>query len=262
MKNSSENLCSNCKKIKEINEQHRLFISHLSHEVRNPLTLISSSLQLLEKECPAVKDSVLWSQILEDVHSTVCLLQDISALNNAGKLSLTVFHAKEFLSALAISFSSFMKEHNIYFTVQLAESLSFVSLTADRQKLQEAITNLLINAADALCGTDTKHISANISFKSNTSCPSAIHSEILFSADLQDDMLCIHVKDNGPGIPDEYLETLFDPFVTHKSTGTGLGLSIVKSAATLHGGSITVETSTDTPDSYTDFCLRVPVTVK
>jgi signal transduction histidine kinase len=71
--------------------------------------------------------------------------------------------------------------------------------------------------------------------------------------------LHIHVRDNGPGIPEEYRDTLFDPFVTHKLHGTGLGLSIVKNIMVQHGGTITVSTCTAQPDTCTDFCLTLPV---
>jgi nitrogen-specific signal transduction histidine kinase len=71
--------------------------------------------------------------------------------------------------------------------------------------------------------------------------------------------LQIHIHDNGPGIPEEYLSTLFDPFVTHKAHGTGLGLSITENIAKQHGGTITVHTCTTLPDTYTDFCLSLPV---
>jgi signal transduction histidine kinase len=54
--------------------------------------------------------------------------------------------------------------------------------------------------------------------------------------------LLISVRDNGPGIPQEILRTLFDPFVTkQKNNGTGLGLAIVKQYIIAHGGEIKVE---------------------
>jgi two-component system nitrogen regulation sensor histidine kinase NtrY len=51
------------------------------------------------------------------------------------------------------------------------------------------------------------------------------------------------VEDNGPGIPAERREVIFDPYVTTKHTGTGLGLAIVKKIAIEHGGMITAEAS-------------------
>ena len=250
MNTISKNTCDNCDKLTETREHYHYFISHLSHEVRNPLTLISSSLQLIEKECPSVTDSALWPQVREDVRNTICLLQDISSLNNADTLNCSTFCTDELLSSIHASFSSFMKERGIHFTVEADPSAVSLSLTADRRKLQEVLTNLLINAADALCGPDTS--------KSSEHYSRIVNPCITLTVSCENKMLCIHVKDNGPGIPDEYLETLFDPFVTHKTNGTGLGLSIAWRVARLHGGYITVDTDTAFPDSYADFCLCLP----
>lgn len=237
---------SQTSEIEALKEQHQYFISHLSHEIRNPLTLISSSLQLLEKECPSVTSSKLWPQIREDVQNTIHLLQDVSSLNNLTKQNRSEFSAEEFLSTLALSFQSYMKQRNIHFSTQLDASISSVKLNADRRKLQEAITNLLINAADAASSQD--------SCISQPDC-----SKIQLSAKVCDEFLHIHVRDNGSGIPQSYLATLFDPFVTHKSTGTGLGLAIVKRVAELHKGTISVDTCCEPEHSYTDFCFTIAI---
>ena len=60
----------------------------------------------------------------------------------------------------------------------------------------------------------------------------------------------IEVEDNGPGIPAERREVIFDPYVTTKHTGTGLGLAIVKKIAIEHGGMITAEPSSLAPSLH------------
>jgi signal transduction histidine kinase len=67
--------------------------------------------------------------------------------------------------------------------------------------------------------------------------------------------LAITVSDDGPGIPPEIRERLFQPFVTGRDAGTGLGLAIVKRFVDDHGGDIQVETS---PDQGTTFRVRLP----
>jgi signal transduction histidine kinase len=57
------------------------------------------------------------------------------------------------------------------------------------------------------------------------------------------DFIEIALYDDGPGIKDEQIETIFDPYVTTKSKGTGLGLAIVKKIIEEHGGAIWVDTS-------------------
>lgn len=112
-------------------------------------------------------------------------------------------------------------------------------INCDELKLREALINLLINAADAVV--------------SGNSAP-----QILLQAEYTEKHLHIHVKDNGPGIPDIYLPTLFDPFVTHKKGGTGLGLNIVKNIVERHHGTVTVTASCIPGHSGTDFCISIP----
>ena len=215
-------------------------ISKMSHEIRNPLTLIYSSLQLLEKECPDVSDFFLWDQIKQDVKSTIQLLKDISAFNGSHTLNRSHISVYELVSEVFSSCFPLMKNRNIEFTSDFDASLDSATLLADPLKLKEALTNLLLNASDA--------VTLN-----------AANGRILFSARADHDKVWIHIKDNGPGIPHEYHADLFEPFVTHKPNGTGLGLSIVCTVAQLHNGKISVETNTASPDTFTDFCLELPL---
>ncbi|MDO4322994.1 MAG: ATP-binding protein [Lachnospiraceae bacterium] len=146
----------------------------------------------------------------------------------------------ELIEKVYDSFSPLMEEKSIHFQVSLKNDLKSAVISADPLKLKEAVTNLLLNAADAVSG--------------NTSS-----REISLSAELNQMNLYIHIRDNGPGIPEEYLPTLFEPFVTHKSQGTGLGLAITRKIIEQHGGTVTIRTSTTSPNTYTDFCLQLPV---
>lgn len=80
-------------------------------------------------------------------------------------------------------------------------------------------------------------IGALLDHKINNPC---IH--VSSESDKASGTVVITVRDNGPGIPQEIMKTLFDPFVTkQKANGTGLGLAIVKQYITAHGGKITAE---------------------
>ncbi len=233
----------------EAEAKYRRWISCLSHEVRNPLTLIYSSLQILEKDYPCVKDSPLWEQTKSDVQYLIRLLKDSSAVTREYQPRFTEFSLQEFFQELTVSVQPLLDEHRIQLDNRVARSdaddaVPELFICADRERLKEALTNLLVNAVDAL-----------------SSLPDSDRRQICLNAGLADSAghtVFLHVKDNGPGIPDEYLDTLFDPFITHKSNGTGLGLSIVRNIAGLHGGTVSVRTSTAPADSFTDFCLCIP----
>jgi two-component system, NtrC family, sensor kinase len=99
-----------------------------------------------------------------------------------------------------------------------------IVIPGDESKLKRSIMNLVNNATDALL--DHKVADAHISI-----------SVVVTST-----VVSIVIRDNGPGIPEDIMETLFEPFVTkQKAGGTGLGLAIVKQYITAHGGDIKVE---------------------
>jgi two-component system sensor kinase FixL len=67
----------------------------------------------------------------------------------------------------------------------------------------------------------------------------------VLSTTAEDGFVELAVSDRGPGIPDEQLERVFEPFVTFREDGLGLGLSISRSIVTAHGGSIRAENNAD-----------------
>lgn len=240
----SEKLCElECEKIIRQKTESKNLISKFSHEIRNPLTLISSSLQILEKDYPQLQSAALWPQVKQDLNDILALLQDMSSLNNIDTIRRSSFTAESFLAEIKNSCASLMQERSIHFTIESDDNLNTVEMSADKYKLREAIINLLLNAADA--------VSAQKGEKT-----------ISLSCTSNGTDICFYIKDNGPGIPDEYMNTLFEPFVTHKTHGTGLGLGIVRSIVQNHEGSLSLDTCTSGPDTYTNFCICLPVRPK
>lgn len=239
MKQSVADSCSSCTKLAEQHEQYHTLISQISHEIRNPLTLICSSLQLIAKEYPAVTETTLWPQVQQDLQDTIRLLDEISLLNRSTACRMDTFSVWDLLCGAASSFQALMQERQICFTVEFAPELQHCTGLGDPILLKEVLWNLLLNAADAVTSSTDQAM-------------------IRLTAVLCNDQLQIHVYDNGIGIPDEYLPTLFDPFVTHKSGGTGLGLCIAKRAAQQHNGTLTIKIRPD-QTFCTDFCLTLPL---
>ena len=95
---------------------------------------------------------------------------------------------------------------------------------ADREHLNSIFTNLLLNAKQALMEEEK------------------MNGKIYIDVEKNNSTLILSVKDNGPGISDEFKDDIFEPFFTTKpSSGTGLGLGIVKRLVTLYGGQISIE---------------------
>jgi two-component system sensor histidine kinase HydH len=94
-----------------------------------------------------------------------------------------------------------------------------MTITADAELAHQALLNVLRNAVDAVApGT----------------------GEVWLDARREDGQVVLAVRDNGPGIDDEHVDRIFNPFFTTRNTGTGLGLAIVHRIVDAHGGAITV----------------------
>jgi signal transduction histidine kinase len=94
-------------------------------------------------------------------------------------------------------------------------------LLLDREKMEQAVINILINSIDALGKGGKIDISAQVPRENKK-------------------LLRVEISDNGPGILSEDLPYIFDPFFSSKKKGTGLGLANVKKIVEAHGGSVEV----------------------
>lgn len=204
--------------VSQLLENHQTIVSMISHEIRNPLTLVSSALQIIEIQHPEVINFHGWSQAIEDIEFMCNLLNELSDFNNGSTLHHSVFSLEKLLKNIAVSFAMSLDSinSNIEFTSKI--SLNSDNYTGDKIKFEEVILNLLQNAKDAV-------------------------SEKTFT-------------DNGCGISDDIVNTIFDPFVTYKTNGTGLGLALSKKIIEAHGGTLIVTSSDETG---TVFTITLPV---
>ena len=217
---------------------HRMEISAISHEIRNPLTLVYSTLQLIESQHPEVTYYEHWDEMHRDIEYMNELLNDLSVYNNSDLLKLSPVDSNTFLKTVALSFAASIVHTDIQFTSTIPPQLP--SIYADALKLRQLLLNLLTNAKDAVYPAPL-----------NARIPS-----IFFEAFTEHQSLTIRVKDNGCGIPSDRLDHIFEPFVTHKQHGTGLGLAISAGIAKAHNGTLTV---TSVPEASTVFTLTLPI---
>lgn len=220
--------------ISQLLENHQTTVSMIAHEIRNPLTLIYSSLQMMQVQHPEVKDFSHWSQTLNDVEFTCQLLADLSTFNNGKALNYSVFSMERFLKNIAVSFAISLEADAplLEFTSSVPKDLG--NFTGDKVKLEEVFINLLKNARDAV-GESGK---------------------ISMTATRHPDSLVILIKDNGCGIPAEHLDIIFEPFKTYKPEGTGLGLALSKRIVEAHGGYLSVSSIENTGSTFT---VKLPV---
>ena len=147
--------------IPQLLRNHRNTISTISHEISNPLTLVSSALQVMEKQNPELKDIPHWSQVMGDIDFIIQLLEELSAFNSSNELYYSVFSIEQLLKNVAISFAISLdtNEADIEFSSCISDSLG--EFTGDKIKLQELVLNLLKNAEEAITEQGSIHLAAS-----------------------------------------------------------------------------------------------------
>ncbi|MCI8582699.1 MAG: HAMP domain-containing histidine kinase [Dorea sp.] len=215
-------------------------VGAIIHEIRNPLTLVYSSLQLIESSHPEVYTFRHWDALHHDVLYMMQLLTDLSSYNNSLSLHKKALNTTAFIKQLVLSFAASSEVSDIEFTSYIAPALP--SVQADAPKLKEALMNLLKNAFEA--------------------CPSGAAGSVRLEADTitptaqNDTYLRIRIQDTGCGIPSERIKDIFTPYVTYKTGGTGLGLPLTKRIVEAHNGTLTVTSEAETGTTFT---LLIPV---
>lgn len=208
-------------------------LAQISHELANPITLIYSSLQRLEKEHPELITYSHWDGVMDEIRHMQQLLWDIRFMQTCNTLHKTSFSYIDFTQEVAHSFHSFLQEKNQTLLLQCPTELP--SLNADRLKLRQVIENLIKNASEA------SPINAMIAWR--------IHQDA--------STLVNEVIDSGSGLAAGYETSLFEPFITSKPNGTGLGLTICKQIVESHSGTIGYEKNPAGGMTFT-FCLPIP----
>jgi two-component system, NtrC family, sensor histidine kinase AtoS len=199
------------------------FMGVFAHEVLNPINSISTGLQLLSRRLSAEDPNQELVTRMEN--DCIRLHHQMEALKNFAKpfeplqepvnLSQTLYRILE-------RWRPRMERLNVKYVYQPEENLPLVK--GDWRALEQVFTNLISNAIDAM-----RENGGILSVRTNVSDLVANRPQVE-----------VTVSDNGPGIPDEIRDRIFEPFVTTKPMGTGLGLPISKRIVTAHRGNITV----------------------
>ena len=194
-------------------------LSKFAHEIRNPLTTLYSTVQLIEVKHPEVKEFAHWSNLTYDIEFMNHLLDEMSDFTKSERLQPETFDFRSFLETLTLAFAASIEQSNVEYLSKIEPSIH--QITGDKTKLQEVFWNLLKNAYEA--ALPDKSVS--------------LHAKQV------DKDIIVTISDTGCGIPEERLPTIFEPFVTYKKQGTGLGLAICDHIIKAHGGTITVEST-------------------
>lgn len=216
-----------------------LLLSSVAHELSNPIQVVAGHAQLLNHQVfpPGVH------RILEQIQAAAMRCGRIVTnmllfVRSSRDTRKPVDMAGVLKSALDLMNYQLTRSGNVHVSVEVDPALPEVQ--GDFQQLSQVLVNLISNARDALGGIDSRP------------------RELTLRLHAGSRWLTVEVRDNGPGVPPELGERVFEPFVTTKEPGrgTGLGLYICRQIAEAHQGTLAFESS---PGQATTFRLRLPL---
>lgn len=189
----------------------------VAHDFNNYLTSIRVSAELLREHAATFPPAAagLTETLLTEIDAAARIARQLLAFTKDQPLQREVVRLKEFLRATA----DFALRGSGVTTACECVPVD-LSLWTDRTLLQQILLNLLLNAREAMGGRGNVLLEA-----SRTS----------------EGRICLRVSDDGPGIPMERREFVFEPYYTSKSTGSGLGLHVARSLSTRLGAEIELD---------------------
>lgn len=204
----------------------------LAHEIKNPLSGIRGAAQLLESSVDDA-DRELTRLICDETDRIVKLVDRFEHFADGRPVEREPVNIHAVLEHVKRLASSGFARH-----VRFAETYdpSLPPVLGNRDQLVQVFLNLVKNAAEAI-GPDA--LDGEIEFTS--AFRPGVRLTIPGSRERVSLPLEICVRDNGPGVPDDLVRHLFDPFVTTKQSGSGLGLAMVAKIVGDHGGVVECE---------------------
>jgi two-component system nitrogen regulation sensor histidine kinase GlnL len=204
----------------------------LAHEIKNPLSGIRGAAQLLEQSA-SDEDRALTRLICDEADRIVKLVDRMEVFGDERPVEREPVNIHSVLDHVRRLAQSGFARH-IRFVEEYDPSLPPV--LANRDQLIQVFLNLVKNAAEAI---GENAIDGEIGL--STAFRPGVRLSLPGSRSKVSLPLEFCVKDNGPGVPEELMPHLFDPFVTTKPTGTGLGLALAAKIVGDHGGIIECE---------------------
>lgn len=181
--------------------------------------------------------------IIEEVDRIDQIIKGLLSFSKSSELHMSVINIEEVLNQTLLLLESELRNHNI--DVQKRFDLRNPQITGDASQLKQAFLNILLNSIQAMPegGKIVIAMTDNLAQKHVAQ---------------KEGIVCVTIRDTGPGIPEKDLLKVFDPFYTTKGTGTGLGLSISYGIVSKHGGEIEIESNTEGPNRGTMVLVRLP----
>jgi len=200
--------------------------SRLAHDLRNPLSVIKNSIELLNIKLDPIMDektSLQMARVGRAISRMSHQIDDVLDYVNVAELQLEAH-------SLSTIIESAVLNTNVPPYIKINSPKNSSTVICDAYKLEIAFSNIVNNAVQAINGD----------------------GEISFRVTDKEDEAIIEIEDSGPGIPETAIKKVFEPLFTTKHVGTGLGLASSRSILEKHGGTISVN------NNPTTFTIHLP----
>jgi two-component system, OmpR family, sensor histidine kinase ChvG len=236
--------------LRERIDANESFAADVAHEIKNPLAAIRNAAELLPRTNSAESKAKLETIILDDARRVDRLVTDIA---NASRLdaelaraSKTRFSLADMMDEMARVYGSIGHSRGVSVHVRHDDEMDRLNVLGREEAISRILTNLLDNA---------------LSFSPDK-------GQVVIKGGRANGRIRVYVEDDGSGMPEEALESVFKRFYTHRPTNqgedgradfgkhSGLGLAIARQIAEGHGGTLVAENRSDTTGAR--FILEMP----
>lgn len=225
------------------NRANKTLIRGLAHEIKNPLGGIRGAAQLLARQLPE-----------EDKEYTHVIIEEADRLRN---LVDRMLGPNNLPNMVPLSIHEILERVRLLVQVESQKRIDFIrdydpsipEITADRELLIQAVLNIVRNAMEALDRCDDPSLIPKITLRTRTLRQFTIGTT-------RYRLIClIEIVDNGPGINEKLIDSIFYPMVSGRANGSGLGLPLSRSIINQHHGSIECDSS----PGQTRFSIHLPI---
>ena len=218
--------------------------SGVAHEINNPVQSIMNYALLIQRRSGSADVEKYAQEILHEAQRVAAIVRGLLSFARQEGEPYTEVHVRDLVSSTLSLISAMLRKEGIHVDINGVEDVPAVR--CHPQQIQQVLMNLLANARDAL----------NERYPGNHDGKRITLSSLSWRRDAET-FVRLTVEDSGPGIPQQLLERIFDPFHTTKTQlqSAGLGLSISHGIIVEHGGAISVESELG---RYTRFHVDLP----
>jgi len=219
------------------------FVRGLAHEIKNPLSGIRGSAQLLRNKLKELNLREYTDIIIKQTDRLTSLVDNILGPNKKPDFQLQNIHYP------IENVLKLVENESDYDSIKITKDFdpSIPDLLIDSYLIENSVLNLIKNARESL--SNSKTLSPKIKVKTRV-----VHQEYI--GELRFTTLCkISISDNGPGIPEDIKDSIFFPMISGKEQGSGLGLSITQGIVSQHNGALQFRSK----PGYTEFSIIIPI---